>query len=46
MRGNARFDSIVKTFKLVINSNQYDWQKVNKVIQEQRQISYSFIKLI
>lgn len=45
-RGNARFDSIVKTFKLVLNSNQYDWQKINSVIQEQRQISYNFIKLI
>lgn len=43
-RGNARFESLVKIFRLQEENSNADWKRINKEIETRRMLSLDFLK--
>lgn len=42
-RGNARFDSLLKTFKISANEQDIDWKTINLRIQQEKEKAIAFL---
>lgn len=42
-RGNARFDSVLNTFKLTGEDNIYNWKAINQIIKEKKSESLDYL---